>query len=233
MGYGDGVGLYQFAISNPLPMVDPTGAAAWAVSYEAVGVPGACDDCEAAKRQAVDDPRYQNLVGNIQYNCPDCSPPPITCDSSGLGGCSGNNKGYTDSAGSCPTITICCGHNPDVPGYVETIIHELVHAWDFCAYETWPSNWDECRACVYTEIRANLAAGECLDRPPGALRCSCAGQRACQSCIDNEHCSGPVQCQAARRDVAPCACNQSPQPWVDPPPDDGPPPFTEHPCIGS
>eukprot|EP01094_Clydonella_sp_ATCC50884_P018886 TRINITY_DN3580_c0_g3_i1.p1 TRINITY_DN3580_c0_g3~~TRINITY_DN3580_c0_g3_i1.p1 ORF type:complete len:287 (+),score=68.23 TRINITY_DN3580_c0_g3_i1:140-1000(+) len=56
-------------------------------------------------------------------------------------------------------VVVCENHLPEHDTFLqETIVHELVHAFDYCKYEIDPSNCDHI-AC--TEIRAATLSGEC------------------------------------------------------------------------
>ena len=96
-------------------------------------------------------------------------------------------------AAHSPHIILCEDKFVDRQTFDNTIIHELVHAYDACRAKL---DWKNCEHHACTEIRAAALSGECamtreLHRGKYNIRAGhqeCVKRRAATSLAVNEHC---------------------------------------------
>jgi len=69
--------------------------------------------------------------------------------------CTGTDKGYFDP--NTKKIIICYNHQEEPRTVIETVAHELVHAYDDCM----GVDWTNCDEWACSEIRAANLSGEC------------------------------------------------------------------------
>ena len=88
----------------------------------------------------------RNLVGALQAN--GCSIPSVSCE------CCNFSGYFSPSSGN---MTICYNNTPDAGYIIETVVHELIHAYDNCT----GTNRNDCESRACSEIRAANYDGGC------------------------------------------------------------------------
>lgn len=144
-------------------------------------------DCERWRAKALQDPTVQFMFAALSKSgCPvplkavAC----VTCNMSMFGG-------FHPEDG----IVLCAENAFSYEQVRETIVHELVHAFDACRAFM---DWTNCVMHACSEIRASSLSGECrflneIDRGHFAVRAQfneCVRRRALLSVAKNSNCAG-------------------------------------------
>lgn len=135
IGENDSPLLYCYIINNPVYWIDPLGEEMTEAS------------CASAVGNALNqNEKGRNLVGALQAN--GCSIPSVSCE------CCNFSGYFSPSSGN---MTICYNNTPDAGYIIETVVHELIHAYDNCT----GTNWNDCESRACSEIRAANYDGGC------------------------------------------------------------------------
>ncbi|MDR1497785.1 MAG: hypothetical protein LBS59_05155, partial [Puniceicoccales bacterium] len=137
IGEIDSQNLHCFAMNNPLSWVDPLGDKITSAR------------CEAAKNSALNrNAKGKSLMRALRNK--KCHIPQISCEC-----CEGKNSGTFDPTSK--NIKICYNKSPSEDHVIETVVHELIHAYDDCN----GTNWGNCNERAFSEIRAVNLSGNC------------------------------------------------------------------------
>lgn len=125
------------------------------IYYDKLGESISLAACNTAVKGAV---QYNSKVKLLleKIKAKGCHKPNITC------ACCTTSAGCFDPV--TKDITVCADQSPDQGYVIETVAHELVHAYDDCT----GTNWQRCEERACSEIRAYDYEGSC--RPGGTFR---------------------------------------------------------------
>ena len=160
--------LYGFAVNSPLVWLDFLGE-----SIDA-------DVCRSAVGNALStNAKGQSLVRALgEKSCP---VPPVTCEC-----CMRNESGAFNP--STKSIKICVNILGSARDVIETVVHELVHAFDDCS----GTDWNDCEQRACSEIRAVNYNGSCrvggMLREPGKTYRECVRDAAASSTAADRTC---------------------------------------------
>lgn len=108
------------------------------------------EECVAGIRAALNNPTVRFLRERMdQAGCPVW---PLLIRAAK---CSGAAGGYSSGRG----ISVCCNHMRFQDMISQTLIHELIHAYDDCVGKN--IKWSNCAHHACSEIRANHLSGNC------------------------------------------------------------------------
>jgi RHS repeat-associated protein len=232
IGYRDGVSLYQYGRSRATASTDPqglfTGATCGGGGIVENGLGGSgCrpkgppeygppvtppapppspPPCERANQIAQQSDMYQSVLQQLRNR--GCPAPAIVCVD-----CNGGQGGAFDCASN--TLAIC--NNSSDQQILETLEHEVVHAFDCCE---WGGSISNCEQSICTEARAYSLDAQCnrLSDDTERLRCIVKGTmksvctrstKCCQWMIDN-----PIPFSDI---IARCALPRGVWPFLPPP----------------
>ncbi|KAI9189652.1 Mitochondrial inner membrane protease atp23 [Blastocladiella emersonii ATCC 22665] len=175
--------------------------------------------CERWKREVLaDDPKARRLAEALRaYGCPFDADRHIRC----LPCLPVASGGFGADFG----ILLCANQVISKDHLRETLVHELVHAYDHCVFRY---NWMDCKHFACTEVRAANLSGDCgfvreVTRGNFALRGQQLDRRA-QECIrrratlatrHNPHCHGQAEAAVAQVFDA-CVADRRPFEGTDP-----------------
>lgn len=151
IGELDSANLFCFVVNNPTYWVDPLGAAITLAQ------------CESAKNAALNhNAKTKRLMRVLREH--HCHIPQITCARC-------RDCGFFEPR--TRDITICLDNNDTPRDVIETIAHELLHAYDDCI----GTDWNNCEDRACSEIRAVDYDGGC--RPGGLYYNSTESYKDC------------------------------------------------------